>query len=878
MRTLKVLTPILVYGMWVLVGLSRACTPPVPETTELKAYRADIIVEAITSVQSLNILATVTKTLKGDIGDQEFIEVSDFGTEEPCFWENTDLVEGTPYVLYLEEKNEDTGTYSIVGNPDISDSTVKRKIRRTAQKGGPPVFRKALKDRRILQDDKVTIKCEAEGLPDPSLTVRKDGQVLTQGTIKGVSIKHFSDNIQDEGSVTMYRSGIRLRVKSAKKLLHEGIYECVADNRVDPPVSTSLALSICALECVHGDLREKKCICICEQGWKGPSCDVPIRPTTPEPFMPRCNLDCGQNGVLNEELCICVCDEGFTGEMCREPEVCNITCGDYGIRNNDTCSCTCQSGYYGDDCSDTPESLCLAGTFCKNEGKCSQCLGDGTCYPVNETLIEDPGASVKCICSDYFMGDRCQYPNCQEIECIHGRVDYSSCTCICNAGYRGKTCHVAQDNHTKTCDEAWEGYCLNGGTCLHLSKLNKPSCRCPNQYTGDRCDLFDPDVTCYEGFCLNGGVCRSFGAVNEPPCICPTYYSSERCDFKRRYKSDTDKSTKTDSKKLIVTMTAIFVFMMLVIAIVVFIYIKNRSVRERERREHLNQMMKEQSNAYHHGGGTEAADDIQMRTFHNQQPETTSIQMESDTHMHLNPNPLSRPIRSNNNITPPPYPGFISLNGHHVSSKASIHSNNNSATSANTNSNHSSPVGESRSPPQGRARDGYEEIPGDEPSEVEMSTTATPVHTPGRGDPDTLPTQQSHGSSSSTSDDSEESSGSDIEGDTIDIPNPQIQAIENHIAISDRENSSGDYTWDEYNHNLRFSNPYAMDSSPVHKPSKQRSRLNGDSTQVNILENPIVNGGAAGTTQTTNLSSSPKDNIYNDRLKDVVETSPASAV
>ncbi len=34
--------------------------------------------------------------------------------------------------------------------------------------------------------------------------------------------------------------------------------------------------------------------------------------------------------------------------------------------------------------------------------------------------------------------------------------------------------------------------------------------------------------------------------------------------------------TKTDSKKLIVTMTAIFVFMMLVIAIVVFIYIKNR--------------------------------------------------------------------------------------------------------------------------------------------------------------------------------------------------------------------------------------------------------------------------------------------------------------
>ena len=259
--------------------------------------------------------------------------------------------------------------------------------------------------------------------------------------------------------------------------------------------------------------------------------------------------------------------------------------------------------------------------------------------------------------------------------------------------------------------------------------------------------------------------------------------------------------------------------------------------------------------------------------------------MENDTHPpHINPNPLSRPIRNNNNHdnTPPPYPGFISLNGHQLSSKASIHSNNNSATSANSNSNNSSPVGECRSP-QGCGRDGYEEIPGDDPSEMEMSTTATPVHTPGRGDPDTLPTQQqSSQGSSSTSDDTEDSSDSDIEGDTIDIQNPQIQAIENHIATSDRENSSGDYTWDEYNHNLRFANPYAMDSSPVHKPSNHsRSRLNSDSVspqhQVNILENPIINGGATGTTQ-TNLPSSPKDNIYNDRLKDVVENSPPSAV
>ncbi len=135
MRTLLVQAPALVYCVWVLVGLSRACTPPNPETTEFKAYRADIIVEALTSVENENILATVTKTLKGQLQNQESqITVTGFGTEEPCFWDNTDLEGGTLYVLFLEA-DRTTRTYTIVGNPDISDSTVKRKIRRTGQKG-----------------------------------------------------------------------------------------------------------------------------------------------------------------------------------------------------------------------------------------------------------------------------------------------------------------------------------------------------------------------------------------------------------------------------------------------------------------------------------------------------------------------------------------------------------------------------------------------------------------------------------------------------------------------------------------------------------------------------------------------------------------------
>lgn len=58
--------------------------------------------------------------------------------------------------------------------------------------------------------------------------------------------------------------------------------------------------------------------------------------------------------------------------------------------------------------------------------------------------------------------------------------------------------------------------------------------------------------------------------LNEPIMLCLTHslMNYDFCSFLS--------GTKPDSKKLIVTMTAIFVFMMIVIALVVFVYVKNR--------------------------------------------------------------------------------------------------------------------------------------------------------------------------------------------------------------------------------------------------------------------------------------------------------------
>ena len=144
-----IVSPVVLCVIWVLViiGLSRACTPDTHESIELKAYRAGVIVEARTRLQGQDILAIVTKTLKGDIGDQEQILVTGFGTEQPCFYDNTDLEENGVYVFYLTEDVErlinvtqggggsQTRTYLIVANPDNSSGSVRRKIRKAHKQG-----------------------------------------------------------------------------------------------------------------------------------------------------------------------------------------------------------------------------------------------------------------------------------------------------------------------------------------------------------------------------------------------------------------------------------------------------------------------------------------------------------------------------------------------------------------------------------------------------------------------------------------------------------------------------------------------------------------------------------------------------------------------
>ncbi|XP_075899611.1 neuregulin 2b isoform X2 [Nelusetta ayraudi] len=42
-------------------------------------------------------------------------------------------------------------------------------------------------------------------------------------------------------------------------------------------------------------------------------------------------------------------------------------------------------------------------------------------------------------------------------------------------------------SHVRRCNESEKAYCANGGDCYFIHGINQPFCKCPNDYSGDRC-------------------------------------------------------------------------------------------------------------------------------------------------------------------------------------------------------------------------------------------------------------------------------------------------------------------------------------------------------------------------------------------------------
>lgn len=109
-------------------------------------------------------------------------------------------------------------------------------------------------------------------------------------------------------------------------------------------------------------------MCHCEEGWKGPECDIPEH-------------DCQVPDCSGRGQCIrgrCQCRPGWKGDSCEEQDCVDSTCSQHGA-----CvlgRCYCKAGWQGENCSVIDEQVhkCLPG--CSDHGsydlEAGQCVCD----------------------------------------------------------------------------------------------------------------------------------------------------------------------------------------------------------------------------------------------------------------------------------------------------------------------------------------------------------------------------------------------------------------------------------------------------------------------------------------------------------------------
>lgn len=185
---------------------------------------------------------------------------------------------------------------------------------------------------------------------------------------------------------------------------------------------------------------------------------------------------------------------------------------------------------------------------------------------------------------------------------------------------------------------------------------------------------------------------------------------------------------------------------------------------------------------------------------------------------------------------------------------------------------------------------GYEAVPLDNPDEpetprIEVVDEETPLRTATMDEEPRVKTDRREGRRSeqeplSTETESElESNNGD--GDRVDDLNPQLEALQSHPALKEEQETEGSVG--DCSSDLGYTvNPYVMES-PVRKaPHRTRNRLQGSNGQprhMGIYSNPMDGCAYARPIPTSQaIDIQDGSGYYTQRLKDVVENSPPSAV
>ncbi|XP_029627552.1 pro-neuregulin-2, membrane-bound isoform-like isoform X2 [Salmo trutta] len=219
-----------VHFSMLVIGVSFACYAPSLNSLQDQAYRSAVVIEGEVRSSPENVsrdpysvnvkVLDVWPVNSGGLEREQLVTVGDFGFEAPC----TTVEENHRYIFFMDPTGEPLVFKASFAPLDASGTDLKKDVESVLCEdcAAAPKLR-PMRGQSLMEGERLYLKCEASGNPNPSFQWYKDGRELQRG--KDVKIKTNKKNS-------------KVQINRAR-LEDSGNYTCVVENTLGQENATS---------------------------------------------------------------------------------------------------------------------------------------------------------------------------------------------------------------------------------------------------------------------------------------------------------------------------------------------------------------------------------------------------------------------------------------------------------------------------------------------------------------------------------------------------------------------------------------------------------------------------------------------------------------